>query len=338
MSLINDFANAKKSSSIRYLLLIPFLLSWYNLATYPNVIESDSEAIYVLTNIPQGISLFMLVGAFLYFHRIVIRRFFIGTYLLLWLVPTIFLGIKELTSQENTNSVVRTILDLFGWPTGYTDPTISISPFTELFYHYSSDKSEMMNAVVYTPNWGVGFSWLMLSISSFLLLVLFILRIERQYLSDEPLALETSKPLAKPSHRLASVLVDAGLFVVTCGVGWFIWSIVLWNQGQTPGKLLLKIRVFDGDTGKPAKFAKMFRRQFVWENLVSFIFWPLQLIADASSQYFAWVALVGYLTIFLLSTALGLFDALLIFKGSERRRFTDRIENTYVVNEGSKEI
>jgi hypothetical protein len=56
---------------------------------------------------------------------------------------------------------------------------------------------------------------------------------------------------ATTQHRLGGWAVDLALNFVTFGIGWFIWSLVVWGQGQTPGKQLLKMRVYDKTTGKP---------------------------------------------------------------------------------------
>ena len=37
-------------------------------------------------------------------------------------------------------------------------------------------------------------------------------------------------------HRLGAYALDFALAICTCGIGWLIWSIVVWGQGQTPGK------------------------------------------------------------------------------------------------------
>lgn len=338
MSLLNDFASSKKASGLRYLLLIPFLISWYNLLVYGFVIDSDSEAFYVLTNLPQAVSLIALIGAFIYFHNVKIRRAFLGIYFGLWFFAISISIVKQLLSADNEYSTIKTILSAFGYPYGYDDPHTPLSAWNSLFYDYNPDKSAALGTTIWSPNGGVGFSWLLLTLSTGLVIFLAVARVEKQHILEAPVTIQTTKPLATPLHRLASVLVDGGLTLVTCGIGWVIWSLVLWNKGQTPGKQLLKIRVYDGDTGFPAKFGKMARRQFIWRYIVSFSFWPAQLIAGASAVYFGWVTAIIYLVIFGISFAIGLFDALLIFKNNESRRLTDRIENTYVINEGFKEL
>ena len=67
--------------------------------------------------------------------------------------------------------------------------------------------------------------------------------------------------LASPGHRIGAVAVDMGLNFVTFGIGWFIWSLVMWGKGHTPGKNLLKIRVINNVTKQPASWRHMLLRQ-----------------------------------------------------------------------------
>ena len=63
---------------------------------------------------------------------------------------------------------------------------------------------------------------------------------------------EYPAPLASIGHRLGGKAVDFALSLVTLNIGWLIWSLVVWGNGQTPGKQILKMRVYDKTTGKPA--------------------------------------------------------------------------------------
>jgi uncharacterized RDD family membrane protein YckC len=67
--------------------------------------------------------------------------------------------------------------------------------------------------------------------------------------------------LATPQHRLGAVAVDIGLIFATSFIGWGIWSLIVWGKGQTPGKQLLKVRVLNEPTGKPATWGQMLIRQ-----------------------------------------------------------------------------
>ena len=82
----------------------------------------------------------------------------------------------------------------------------------------------------------------------------------------------TSAVLATPQHRLGGYLVDQLLSVVTVYIGWLIWSLLLWRNGQTPGKRLVKTRVYDVTTGKPASWKLMALRQVVVPLSVALFF------------------------------------------------------------------
>lgn len=79
--------------------------------------------------------------------------------------------------------------------------------------------------------------------------------------------------LASFQHRLGAVALDFALYVVTLQIGWIIWSLVLWGQGQTPGKKILKIRVYAADTQRPATWGHMAVREFlfIWAILIAVV-------------------------------------------------------------------
>jgi uncharacterized RDD family membrane protein YckC len=51
------------------------------------------------------------------------------------------------------------------------------------------------------------------------------------------------------------------LAIVTCGIGWLIWSIVLWQQSTSPAKKMLKLKIVDFNTGAPATMTQMLLRE-----------------------------------------------------------------------------
>ena len=64
--------------------------------------------------------------------------------------------------------------------------------------------------------------------------------------------------VANPWIRLGSYFLESILILVTLYIGWMIWACMTASTGQTPAKRLLKIRVIDANTLKPASFGKMF--------------------------------------------------------------------------------
>jgi uncharacterized RDD family membrane protein YckC len=69
--------------------------------------------------------------------------------------------------------------------------------------------------------------------------------------------------LASFQHRLGSLFLDAALALVTLGIGWIIWSLVVWGEGQTPAKKILKLRVYAAETKQRATWGHMAIREFL---------------------------------------------------------------------------
>ena len=53
--------------------------------------------------------------------------------------------------------------------------------------------------------------------------------------------------LASQGRRLAGAVLDGFLFVLTLGIGWVIWYLIVARGGQSPAKQLLRTRVIRGD-------------------------------------------------------------------------------------------
>jgi hypothetical protein len=45
---------------------------------------------------------------------------------------------------------------------------------------------------------------------------------------------------ATPMARLGAHLLEAVLAVLTLGLGWLIWSFIVWSKGTTPAHQILK--------------------------------------------------------------------------------------------------
>lgn len=63
--------------------------------------------------------------------------------------------------------------------------------------------------------------------------------------------------------RFGALLLDALLMIVTCFIGWLIWSVVLWGQSTSPAKKMLGLQVVDMQTGAPATMQQMLLRELV---------------------------------------------------------------------------
>ena len=62
---------------------------------------------------------------------------------------------------------------------------------------------------------------------------------------------------ASIQHRLGAIVLDATLMVITLGIGWLIWSFIVWGEGQTPAKKILKLRTINFTNGRPATWGHM---------------------------------------------------------------------------------
>jgi uncharacterized RDD family membrane protein YckC len=67
--------------------------------------------------------------------------------------------------------------------------------------------------------------------------------------------------LASVGRLIAAFCLAVALFVVTLGVGYIIWGVVIWDQGQTPAQRLLRMRCWLPEAGRVAGREDMAVRQ-----------------------------------------------------------------------------
>jgi uncharacterized RDD family membrane protein YckC len=85
--------------------------------------------------------------------------------------------------------------------------------------------------------------------------------------------------LTSKGKRFGAYLLDGLLMVVTLFIGWLIWSIIIWDKGQTPGKSLLKMRIVSVDEYRVFRRGDMALRELVGKFLLGFI--PLYSLVSA---------------------------------------------------------
>ncbi len=112
-------------------------------------------------------------------------------------------------------------------------------------------------------------------------------------------------PLVSAGGRLGAVLLDVLLMFVTLWIGWFIWAMIAWSDGQTPAKKLLGHVVADANTGQPLDWGRMALREFCIKGMLG---WILNMVT--LSIYF-WV------------------DSLMVF-GDRQRTLHDRMASSIV--------
>ena len=76
-----------------------------------------------------------------------------------------------------------------------------------------------------------------------------------------PLPPGTSIPSA--GKRIGTYLLDCVLAIVTLVIGYIIWSLIIWARGQTPGKQVMKMRVYHLERQRAATWGTMFLRQII---------------------------------------------------------------------------
>jgi uncharacterized RDD family membrane protein YckC len=86
-------------------------------------------------------------------------------------------------------------------------------------------------------------------------------------------------PLSSAGKRFGGWLLDGLLFLVTFGIGWIIWSLVIWSKGQSPAKSLLGMRVVRTDTRRAATWGTMFIRDFLIKGLLVSICYLIQIVS-----------------------------------------------------------
>lgn len=79
----------------------------------------------------------------------------------------------------------------------------------------------------------------------------------QQTWDSQPTIATRSMRMASSQHRIASLALDTVLIFLTLGIGWLIWSLFTWKDGQSPAKKILKIQVFDAQSHQPVTWGHM---------------------------------------------------------------------------------
>jgi uncharacterized RDD family membrane protein YckC len=89
---------------------------------------------------------------------------------------------------------------------------------------------------------------------------------------------------ASPGRRLGGYALDTLFLIVTLGIGWLIWFIIVASRGQTPGKQLLGMYVMREDGSRAGGWYTVLR-EVVVEGLlfgvVVSIFFPAWIVSAA---------------------------------------------------------
>jgi|GEM_PF-272857 len=74
--------------------------------------------------------------------------------------------------------------------------------------------------------------------------------------------------LASPGVRLGSYLLESLFTVITLGIGWLIWSFIIWGKGTTPGHQVVRLYVVSEKTGQAFSWGQMFVREILVKGLL----------------------------------------------------------------------
>jgi hypothetical protein len=88
------------------------------------------------------------------------------------------------------------------------------------------------------------------------------------------LALPQGVQLASLGRRIGAGFLAIPLSLVTLGIGYVIWGLVIWGRGQTPAQQVLGMVTWRPETGQKATFWWMALREIVGsiaEGIVSLI-------------------------------------------------------------------
>lgn len=69
--------------------------------------------------------------------------------------------------------------------------------------------------------------------------------------------------LAPVGRRIGAYFLSILLSIVTLGIGYIIWGLVVWGRGTTPALSVLKMRCIKVDTGGKATFGTMALREII---------------------------------------------------------------------------
>ena len=88
--------------------------------------------------------------------------------------------------------------------------------------------------------------------------------------------------LANPGRRIGAYFLAIPLAIVTLGIGYLVWGLIVWANGQTPALQVLGMRCYRPEDNRVAGFGWMALREIVggileailWiiTSLISFIF------------------------------------------------------------------
>lgn len=75
--------------------------------------------------------------------------------------------------------------------------------------------------------------------------------------------------VSSPGKRLAAYVLDFIICVLTRGIGWVIWTIIVAAKGQSPGKQILGMKVVHLSDSGAASWGRMFLREMIAKAVIA---------------------------------------------------------------------
>jgi uncharacterized RDD family membrane protein YckC len=113
--------------------------------------------------------------------------------------------------------------------------------------------------------------------------------------------------IAGNGRRIGAFFLAFPLALITLGIGYIVWGLVIWGRGQTPALQVLGMRCWRPDDGRVAGWGIMALREVVGRFIVE--------------NFFIITALVGFI---------------LMLVTKERKSLHDMIAGTVVVHDPNK--
>jgi uncharacterized RDD family membrane protein YckC len=142
-------------------------------------------------------------------------------------------------------------------------------------------------------------------------------------------------PLASRGKRFGALMLDLLLLFCTCYIGWIIWALIVWKDGQSPAKQILKMRIYGTEQGRPANWAHMAIRSFLIPQTVNIAFLPfwISILNGSTSFEGDYYFTFGYIFGVLISMAYSITEYVTIFTSPLNQRLSDRLAKTVVLDE-----
>lgn len=93
--------------------------------------------------------------------------------------------------------------------------------------------------------------------------------------------------LASAGRRIGAFFLAIPLSIVTLGIGYLIWGVIVWGNGQTPALQVLGMRCWRPETGRVANWGWMALREIIGrivENVLSVITQVVSLVMFLSTK------------------------------------------------------